>query len=1022
MIFLPSFLAYLTVTLLIFGFVQSTNKVHPIEEFTFHQIIEPNFYNSQGAHLSSDSLKILPCSEFARLQFLLHNVTLSLDLKENHNLIPDNYFEQIHLNGSLVTHQKHQLKPSNHCHFQGSLSSDPDSFAALSIFRGTLSGIIYSTNESYHIHYDDSASKTLLFMSSHYKNIKNFKCGVEDASTDQSKQSFHSFRPKRSTDRKEPYRNNAKTRYVELVLVNDNKEYIECGRDRETVIEKNKQIANIVNALYNQLNIFVALVGVIIWSDHDEITLSTNGDTTLNNFLRYRKERLVPKHPNDNAQLITGTTFDAGVVGKALKGPICTYEFSGGVNTDHSHLISLVATTVAHELGHNFGMEHDTPECVCKDAEKCIMSHSSGAYSPRKWSSCSVKYLDDAFSRGMDFCLKNQPRMIIGPVCGNGFTEEGEECDCGLKDFCDNPCCDPSTCKLKTGAKCAIGICCDLSTCSVVKASSHQTCRPASGECDFPEYCDGSSELCPEDRYVQDGTECGSEEAFCLNGTCSSYNSQCKLLWGDSGAVSSTACYDQNRFGKPSGNCGFNRINKTYIPCSVSDTLCGMLHCTHTNERLEFGMYSAAILHKTFITQKEGDSKSVLACHSAVIDLGLETVDPGLVPNGAKCGENKMCLNQRCTPVEKIRGRISCPNDCSGNGLCDNKGMCHCMDGFAEPDCEQPLPRWYHLTLAMYIIFLCILPLTAFAAFIAYYFHSNIKTWWILRTRKANIKSRAKQSSISKVQHLTPHMDLKSLKISGPLSADQVEQKLVTSTTGLTTTTPAPSTTATTVLTTIGNGNSVPWATVVSPPVQVVKPLRSTNHVGPVSYPKPPRPTAPPLSAVAPARPAPPPPPLPSQRSSPSSKTASGRPNQPAPNRLTAGNLSRSTSLRSSTRTHLERPKHPPPKPPPIDQNEDNSSSDSSSDPPPSSNNSKDLQRPLMNNREEDDRKASSNDSIGQASFAARLAALQASFNASNKSSSHPPSSLSNQSQIKSKVGLVKDSDEQSTGNDKHLR
>lgn len=49
-------------------------------------------------------------------------------------------------------------------------------------------------------------------------------------------------------------------------------------------------------------------------------------------------------------------TFANGVVGKALKGPICTYEYSGGVNTDHSTVLGLVATTVAHEMGHNFGM------------------------------------------------------------------------------------------------------------------------------------------------------------------------------------------------------------------------------------------------------------------------------------------------------------------------------------------------------------------------------------------------------------------------------------------------------------------------------------------------------------------------------------------------------------------------------------------------------------------------------------------------------------------------------------------
>jgi len=53
-----------------------------------------------------------------------------------------------------------------------------------------------------------------------------------------------------------------------------------------------------------------------------EITLSTDGDQTLTNFLHYRRERLIPQHPNDNAQLITGSSFDGGVVGKALKGSV----------------------------------------------------------------------------------------------------------------------------------------------------------------------------------------------------------------------------------------------------------------------------------------------------------------------------------------------------------------------------------------------------------------------------------------------------------------------------------------------------------------------------------------------------------------------------------------------------------------------------------------------------------------------------------------------------------------------------
>ena len=199
---------------------------------------------------------------------------------------------------------------------------------------------------------------------------------------------------------KGPWNANKRSRYVELLLVVDNRQYKEHGKDLNKVYRKCKDITNIVNALYAPLNIYIALVGVVVWSEYDEITLSTNGDTTLTNFLHYRRERLVKEHPNDNAQLLTGIHFDSGVVGKALKGPICTYEFSGGVNMWHSDKVGLVATTLAHEMGHNFGMEHDTENCECPD-DRCIMAPASSTMKPSFWSSCSLEYLALAFEHGM---------------------------------------------------------------------------------------------------------------------------------------------------------------------------------------------------------------------------------------------------------------------------------------------------------------------------------------------------------------------------------------------------------------------------------------------------------------------------------------------------------------------------------------------------------------------------------------------------------------------------------------------
>ncbi|KAL2078559.1 hypothetical protein ACEWY4_026244 [Coilia grayii] len=508
------------------------------------------------------------------------------------------------------------------------------------------------------------------------------------------------------------------TKYVELIIVADNREFQKQGKDVEKVKQRLAEIANYVDKFYRPLNIRVALVGLEVWSDSDKCAVTQDPFTTLHEFLDWRKLKLLPQRPHDNAQLVSGVYFQGTTIGMAPIMSMCTAEQSGGIVMDHSDNPLGAAVTLAHELGHNFGMNHDTPErgCGCRvtaDRGGCIMTPSTGYPFPTVFSTCSKKDLAASLEKGVGMCLYNMPEMKVlygGQKCGNGYVEEGEECDCGELEECMNPCCNATTCTLKGDAVCAHGQCCE--DCQLKPAGT--PCRESSNSCDLPEFCTGASPHCPANVYLHDGHVCHNVDGYCYNGICQTHEQQCITLWGQGAKPAPGICFERvNSAGDPYGNCGKD-AKGSFAKCEAQDAKCGKIQCQGGANRPVIGTNAVSI--ETNIPLQEGGR---ILCRGTHVYLGDDMPDPGLVLTGTKCGESMMCLNRQCQNVS-VFGVHECVEKCSGRGVCNNNKNCHCEAHWAPPFCDKAgfggsvdsgpvrLADNGSLTLGILVAFLCL--------------------------------------------------------------------------------------------------------------------------------------------------------------------------------------------------------------------------------------------------------------------------------------------------------------------------
>ncbi|TKS89752.1 Disintegrin and metalloproteinase domain-containing protein 9 [Collichthys lucidus] len=337
-----------------------------------------------------------------------------LYLQKNKDFLHPNFVQYLH--DATGNHKSSYPKQHVHCYYHGEVEGYENSVVVLSTCSG-LRGVILLENETYGLEPvpRSTTNEHLLYL---LKDLQSdhVTCGVvgEAAST----QKHEPFEPGQSlTSLLRRKRNLPQTSYVELVLVVDNLRY------------------------YKQLNIRIVLVGLEIFKDVNPFSVDGSAGDVLGRFVKWRKASLLPKIRHDIGQLIVGrpNPYDGGVLGMAFVGTVCSVATSGGINVLSDDSLAYVSTVVAHEMGHNMGMNHDDTRCKC-DGGSCIMAATAGGSTT--FSKCSGEDFEALIIRGGGVCLKNQPSPsdVIGTAqCGNGRMDEGEQCDCGTPEVqCTN--------------------------------------------------------------------------------------------------------------------------------------------------------------------------------------------------------------------------------------------------------------------------------------------------------------------------------------------------------------------------------------------------------------------------------------------------------------------------------------------------------------------------------------------------------------------------------------------------------
>ncbi|ERE74223.1 disintegrin and metalloproteinase domain-containing protein 21 [Cricetulus griseus] len=580
-------------------------------------------------------------------------------MKLKKNMIPENV--PVYTTNDQGAEQEDYPFVPRDCYFYSYLEGVPGSQATLDTCHGGLNGMLQVDDFTYEIKPLASSSKfehviSLLVMEMSHKSKK---CRNEE-NVAEADESLEETRLSGSPRAAPVYlwRVHVKLLRVHYTMSSSLAKSI---NNFTASLEMILIINSITDSIYKLSGLTIFTSAIWIWENSDLVNLHDDFGRISENFSVHRL-RLYNSIKVSSSVLLTGHII-GDLDYSAPQHGVCKHKLGiVYVHVANRHAF-LGATLLAHVLGHSLGLDHDQPGCVCFRRSSCVMNEFPSLMD--MMSNCSQAGIHDRI-HGWDECLSFDRQQYdnfkyIVPRCGDKRVDENEQCDCGsFKECFLNKCCGIN-CEFSQDSDCDTGGCCR--DCLFITAGS--VCRHKLGICDLPEYCDGTSEKCPEDMHIQDGTPC-SPLAVCMSGNCSDRNMQCQALFGYEVKDASPICYKElNPKGDRFGNCGMKlqRGGSQPLACQDDGIFCGLLHCDGVI-RIPGGGEHTTFHHIKVQGIKEEQCFGYDAHH------GTEIPYMGLVVDGATCGPGKYCKQQSCVFHQHLNFKCNVSH-CNFRGLSD---------------------------------------------------------------------------------------------------------------------------------------------------------------------------------------------------------------------------------------------------------------------------------------------------------------------------------------------------------------